>query len=267
VRNALSKHPLALVWAAAAALLNAHAMLAYAAPDEIIVFTDELEKKHEVSYTLHLNYAARARKTPDYPGEQAPHRVFRVMPEVAWGFADQWNLGVHVPFSYNLNTRSATLDGLKVRLHFLNVVEHLADSATFYGANFEVATYDKRITESRYKGEIRGILGRRQGDWKHTINPILNQQLNRNSEGRPVELEVFGQALRSFGHHMAVGVEHYASFGRLSHPTFGSQSGQTSYLVMDFKTKNHFELHIGFGHGWTNPVDKRVFKALIRLPF
>ncbi len=240
---------------------------ARAAPDEIVVFTDELEKKHDIGYVLHVNYASRARKTPDYPGEQAPYRVFRVMPEVAWGFADKWNLGVHVPFSYNVNTRSTTLDGLKVRLHYLNVIEHGKDSATFHGANYEVAIYDKRITESRYNGEIRGILGQRRGDWKYTINPIINQRLNQNSDGRPVALEVFGQVLRSFSEHFAVGVEHYASFGRLSNPTFGSQSEQTSYLVMDFKTRNHFDIHLGIGQGWTDAVDKRVFKALIGLPF
>jgi hypothetical protein len=256
----------ALVWAAALCV-SAHTLTAVAAPDEIVVFTDELEKKGEVGYELHLNYAARARKTPDYPGEQAPHRVFRVMPEVVWGFADKWNLGVHVPFSYDFNTRSTTLDGLKLRLHYLNVVEHGADSATFYGVNYEVAIYNKRITESRYNGEIRGILGMRRGDWKYTINPIFNQRLSNNPDGRPVELEVFSQVLRSFGEDFAVGVEHYSSFGRLSHLTFGSQSNQISYLVMDVKTKKHFDLHFGIGHGWTQPTDKRVFKALIGFPF
>lgn len=101
-----------------------------AAPDEIVVFTDDFEKKGEVGYELHLNYAARSRKTPDYPGEQAPHRVFRVMPEVVWGLSDKWNLGVHVPMSYDFKTRSATVDGLKLRLHNLNVIEHGKDSTT-----------------------------------------------------------------------------------------------------------------------------------------
>ena len=36
---------------------------------------------------------------------------------------------------------------------------------------------------------------------------------------------------------------------------------------MDIKTKKHFEIHLGVGHGWTAPTDKRVFKALIGLPF
>ena len=170
-----------------------------AAPDEIVVFTDELEKKGELGYVVHLNYAARARKTPDYPGEQPPHRVFRLMPEVAWGFAEKWNLGVHVPLSYDFNTRSTTLDGLKVRLHYLNVIEQGEDKAFFYGANYEVAIYNKRITESRYNGEVRGILGIRRGDWRFTTNPIINQALSVNPNGRPLELEIFSQALRSFG--------------------------------------------------------------------
>ncbi len=238
-----------------------------AAPDEIVVFTDDFEKKGEVGYELHLNYAARSRKTPDYPGEQAPHRVFRVMPEVVWGLSDKWNLGVHVPMSYDFKTRSATVDGLKLRLHNLNVIEHGKDSTTYYGANYEIAIYHKRITESRYNGELRGILGHKSGDWKFTINPILTQALSKNPNGRPVELEVFGQIMREFGEDFAVGVEHYSSFGRLSRPTFGSQAEQTTYLVMDIKTKKHFEIHLGVGHGWTVPTDRRVFKALIGLPF
>jgi len=239
---------------------------ARAAPDEIVVFTDELEKKGEIGYELHLNYTTRARKTPDYAGEQAPYRIFRVMPEVVWGFAEKWNLGVHVPFSYNVNSHSASVDGLKVRLHYLDVKETSADSAFYYGVNYEIAIYHKRITESRYNGEIRGILGTRQGDWKFTVNPILNQALSRNPNGRPVEFELFSQVLRSFGEHFALGAEHYASFGRISNPTFGSQSGQISYLVMDIKTHKHWELHLGVGHGWTGASDKRVFKALIGLP-
>ena len=79
---------------------------------------------------------------------------------------------------------------------------------------------------------------------------------------------MYGQALRTFEHQFAVGIEHYASFGRLSHPASGQSSGQISYLIAEFKTRHHFEFHIGVGHGWTSATsDKRVFKALIGLPF
>jgi len=258
---------LRVFWLAAVLSVAAYLPCAQAAPDEIVVFTDELEKKGEVGYELHLNYAARARKTPDYSGEQPPYRVFRVMPEVVWGFADKWNLGVHVPFSYNANTRSSTLDGLKLRLHNLEVIERGGDSAFFYGANYEFAIYNKRITESRYNLELRTIVGYRQRDWKFTLNPIFNQAASKNPGGRAVEFELFGQVMRELNHDIALGVEHYASIGPLSRPTFGSQASQISYLVMDIKTRKHFDLHLGVGHGWTDASDKRVFKALIGLPF
>lgn len=254
---------------ALAALVGAGAYVpaVVAAPDEIVVFTDEFEKKGEVGYELHLNYAARARKIPDYPGEQAPHHVFRVMPEIVWGLSEKWNLGLHFPLSYDPATKSTKLDGAKVRLHYLNVNEHSPDSATFYGVNYEVSAYNKRISESRYNAELRGIVGVRTGAWKFSVNPILTRALSNNPNGKHLEFEIFGQALRSFGDDFAVGIEHFASLGRLSNPTFGAQSEQSTFLVMEFKTKSHFEFHVGVGHGWTHPSDKRVFKALVGLPF
>lgn len=246
--------------------LGALAPSAHAAPDEIVVFTDEFEKKGEVGYELHLNFATRARKTPDYPREQAPYRILRVMPEVVWGIAENWNLGVHVPFSYNANTHSTTVDGAKLRLQFLDVIERGKDSAFFYGINNEIAIYHKRITESRFNLELRGIVGIKHGDWKFTLNPIMNQALSRNPSGRAFEFELFGQLLREFNEDFALGIEHYSSFSRVSNPTFGSLSDQTSYLIAEFKTKKQFDIHLGVGHGWTGAGDKRVFKAMIGLP-
>ncbi len=258
------KHTITL---AVALCTVAYVPVVRAAADEIVVFTDEFEQKGAVGYVVHLNYAARARKTAEYPGEQAPHRIFRVMPEMAWGFAEKWNLGVHVPFSYNTNTNNSTADGLKVRLHYLNVNQRGPGNAIFYGANYEIAIYHERITESRYNAEVRGILGMRRGDWKFTVNPIFNQALSTNPGGRPVEFEAFTQVMCGLGDHFALGVEHFASFGRVSRPTFGSQSGQVTYIVADIKTSKHYEIHLGIGHGWTDAADKRVFKALIGLPF
>lgn len=241
--------------------------LARAAPDEIIVFTDEFEKKGEVGLTFHMNYAARARCTPDYPKEQAPCKVFRAMPELVWGLSDTWNVGLHVPFSYSRNTHTSTLDGVKLRLQNLHVRD-ISDGDSFYfGANYEVSAYSARITESRYNAELRGIVGANLGDWKLTLNPILNSALSKSANGRPIEFEVFTQVMRNVRKDFALGVEHFASLGRLSHPRFDSASEQTTYLVTEFKTSKHFDFHIAVGHGWTSASDKRVFKMLLGVPF
>ena len=253
-----------LAFAATLSLASANT---FAAPDEIVVFTDEFEKKGEVGYELHLTCATKARSAPDYPGEQPPHRVLRLMPEVVWGLSENWNFGLHVPVSHNRNTGSSTIDGVKARLHYLDVREQGADQAFFYGANYELTYYDKRIDPSRLNAEIRGIVGLRNGNWRYTLNPILSRPLRDNPHGKHVGFELFGQIMRSFGDGRAFGVEHYSGFGPLSDPTFGSGADQITYLVAEFKTKSHFEIHVGIGHGWTNTSDRRVFKALIGLPF
>ena len=240
---------------------------ARAAPDEITVFTDELERPGHTGYELHLNYTPKARCIAAYPGEQAPCRVMRLMPEIVHGLAATWNLGVHLPFSYSRNTHQGTFDGVKLRLHNLNVVGESKQHNFFYGANYELALYSERITPSKYSGEIRGIVGANVGTWKFTLNPIVNTALNKSIAGRGVNFELFGQALHTIDAHVAVGMEHYASPGRLSRASFDAISGQISYLVANYRSGNRYFLHIGIGHGWTDASDKRVFKALIGLPF
>lgn len=250
-----------------AVLLALAPALALAAPDEIVVFTDEFEKSGEVGYELHVNYAKKSRSTPNYPGEQPPHHVLRVMPEIVWGLSEKWNLGLHFPTSIDRSGKF-TADGVKVRMHYLDVNEYKEGSSFFYGANFELTYYDHRISEAKTHGEVRGIIGTRQGDWRFSLNPILSTALSSNPEGRHVDLDVFGQVMRELGGDVAVGIEHYSSFGAARHTTHGPESGQITYLVTEFKTRNHFDFHLGVGHGWTAGTDdKLVFKALIGLPF
>lgn len=240
---------------------------ARAAPEEIVVFTDEFEKRGEVGYELHVNYARHARRTPDYPGEQPPDRVLRVMPEVVIGLSDKWNLGLHLPMSHSNGGGSNTLDGFKARLHYLDSAP-TARGSYFYGVNYELNYLKNRLSESRLVAEVRGIVGVRYDGWLVALNPILNRPLN-NVPGvdNHVNVDVFAKVAKEVAHEVAIGVEHYAEFGRLRNPTFGPGAGQTTYAIVEFATRRGFDFHIGIGHGWTDPVDKRIYKMMIGLPF
>ncbi len=242
-------------------------LAATAAPDEIVVFTDEFTKRGEIGVDLHFNYAARARNTPDYAGEQAPDRILRFMPEVVWGLSDKWNFGLHVPMSYNTATRTTTFDGVKARMLYLDVKEKDGDS-TFWGVNYELAYLDQRVSETRWNLELRGILGMRRGDWMFALNPILSRPLSKApGVDNRFSFDLSGKVMRSFGEHLAVGVEHYSEYGQLRRPDFGPGAGQTTYLIAEFKTRSDIEIQVGVGHGWTDSVDKRVYKVLVGLPF
>jgi hypothetical protein len=238
---------------------------AFAAPEEIVVFTDEFERPGEIGYELHVNFSAKARRTPDYPGEQPPDRVLRFMPEMVWGLSEKWNLGLHLPMSRNGYTGITTVDGFKARLQNLNAQQTDAGSV-FYGVNYELSYFNRRLAESRLVAEVRGIAGWRRGDWLLAVNPILNYPLDK-APGTGASFDLFGKAMKTVAHHTAVGFEHYSEFGALRNPSFGSASGQTTYAVLEVATKSGFEIHAGVGHGWTHPVDKRVYKLLVGFPF
>jgi hypothetical protein len=241
---------------------------AAAAPDEIVVFTDEFEKTGEIGVDLHFNYAAKASRVPGFPGEQAPHHVFRFMPEVVWGLAPTWNLGLHIPMSHDFTNGANTVDGIKIRLHNLHTRENVSGGTMFWGANYEVSSYRRRISEMNAAFEVRGILGWRSDDWMVAINPILIKPFFAvPGQRNDIELDVFGKVMRTVRSDFAVGLEHYSNLGRIKNPDFGPLSGQTTYLVAEYTTKSGMEIHAGVGQGWTSPVDTRVYKVLLGLPF
>ena len=260
----VARHAARLALAAAAALAPVPSP---AAPDEIVVFDDEFEKAGDVGYELHFNYTPRGRRTADYTGEQIPEHVFRFMPEVVVGLSERWNLGLHLPMSYSHDTHRATVDGYKARLHYLDVRAD-GGAAWFHGVNFELSTYHRRISESHLSFEARGIVGVRTGDWLLALNPILNRPLNYvPGRDNRFNLDVFAKAVRSFGEHVAVGVEHYTELGSLNDLQFGSTSGQTTFLTVDLEVPGGLSIHAGLGHGWTAPVDRRVVKVMVGLPW
>ncbi|HZD19436.1 MAG TPA: hypothetical protein VE325_02090, partial [Burkholderiales bacterium] len=69
-----------------------------ALPDEIQVYTDDLEAPGERGIELHVNTTPSGRVTPDYPGEVVPHHGLRITPEISWGLARNWDGGVYLPF-------------------------------------------------------------------------------------------------------------------------------------------------------------------------
>ena len=239
---------------------------ARASPEEIVIFADEGEKPGEFGYEEHLNYAAKARQDRNYPGETPPQGVFRFMPEVSYGLSETWNLGVHLPMSYR--SGAMTVDGFKVRFTNLNIRETDWGS-WFYGVNYELSYFDKRLSESRVVGEVLGILGMRRGDWLFVVNPELGRALSSNTPelDKRLDLDINFKVMKAGRSHLAFGIEHYAEVGKASHPQFGGTSTQITYAIVEFKTKSDFDFNIGIGHGWTEPADKLVYKMMVGIPF
>src|ERR1041385_497624 len=178
-----------------------------ALPDEIQVYTDDLEAPGERGIELHVNTTPRGRTRPDYPGEVVPQHALRITPEISWGLTRNWDAGVYLPF-----VRSAEgadfFAGPRLRLKWLPLRPPPGAGGVFAGINGELAFVQQRFEEARRTAEIRPILGYRGETWLFSFNPIVTADLAGTDKG----VLMFAPAAklsRSLSQGTELGVEYY----------------------------------------------------------
>lgn len=226
-----------------------------ALPDEIQVYTDDLERPGELGTELHVNTTPKGRSEPDYPGEVTTRHGLRLTPEISVGLARDWDAGVYLPF-----VRSAEgttyFAGPKLRLKWLPLRPAGEGAGAFAGINAEVAFVDEKFVLARRTLEIRPIIGHRGEQWLVSFNPTIGADLAGEERG-VVGFHPSLKVARDVGNHTAVGVEYYADFGRLSHWSPRDEQEHTLYLAVDTRRVN-----FGIGRGLTPASDRWTIKAI-----
>ena len=235
---------------------------ARAAPHEINVFTDEVEESGEIGFEMHVNYA-RGRDKPDFRGELPPDKAWRIMPEFVFGLPNDWEIGLHLPAQRDGDGKFH-VDGLRVRL------EHLwprkEQSPFFAGVNFEWGYDRPHLSQDRQGLELRGILGWRTEDWLVAVNPILGWAIKGPDKSSRPGFAGSLKIARQVHEGWAVGIEHYAGFGRLHNFAPRREQDHVLYLAVDYEGKG-WGVNLGIGKGLTPASDDHVFKAIIGIPF
>jgi hypothetical protein len=226
-----------------------------ALPDEIQVYTDDLESPGERGVELHVNTTPSGRTTPDYPGEVVPHHGLRITPEISWGLARNWDGGVYLPV-----VRSAEgavfFAGPRFRLKWLPVKPAEGSSGPFAGVNWELSFVQERFEQASRTTEIRPILGYRGEAWLFSFNPIITADLAGQQRG----VLMFAPAAklsRALSHGTALGVEYYAELGRLSDFAPRAEQSHILYAVLDTQRVN-----FGIGRGLSGASDRWTIKAI-----
>ncbi len=226
-----------------------------ALPDEIQVYTDDLEAPGERGIELHVNTSPRGRDAAEYPGEAVPNRGLRVTPEISWGLAPNWDWGLYLPF---VHADGGTNDfaGPKLRLKWVPLRPAEGSSGAFAGVNWEIAFVDRKFEEARRSLEVRPIVGWHGEKWLVAFNPIVDANLAGPRKGVLTFAPAF-KAARDMGGGTSLGVELYSDLGRLSHIAPGGEQGHTLYFVLDTKRVN-----FGVGKGIHGPADPWTVKAV-----
>ncbi len=245
----------------ALAALVAASSCAWAADDEIQVYTDEINKPGELGLELHLNYVTVGSSEREWPQQVPFRRLFRVTPEFSYGLTEKLELGVYVP-STKAPGEDLHVEGAKVRLKYLDALE---GRAFYWGVNVELGRLALRTVEQHWNAEIRPILGYRTERWHVAFNPRLGIALSDGASRVP-EFNPCIRIMRKLADDWAVGVEHYAEYGPVNDVLRPSERAQNTYLVLDGRVAK-MEFNVGVGKGWTTPSDRVVFKAILGFSF
>ena len=235
---------------------------ALAAPDEIQVYTEQLNDPGEFGVELHINHVARGAKTAAYPGEVPSHHLLQVTPEFSYGITRTLEAGLYLPVALGPEG-SLYQNGARLRLKY--IAPRNEGDPFFWGINTELGFFSRRVSESRWAMELRPIIGYRGRDWLISFNPVVDMDLSSNVSRRPTfvpGLKVGRQTTPG----VWLGFEYYGDYGPVSQLLPHSERSHYLYAVADIEMKG-FDLNFGIGRGFVNAGDAWVIKAIVTLPF
>jgi hypothetical protein len=248
--------------AAAALLLAAACGQAWAVPEEIQVYMDEMNAPGEFGLDVHANYVVSGSGIADYAGGQAPRHVFRLTPEFSYGLTPNLELGAYILTSRDANG-SSTVDGQKLRLKF--IAPKAEGQAWFWGANLEVGRVAHRIDENPWNAELKGIFGYHGTQWTFAANPNVDWKIS-GPVPSPTTFHIDSRASWKTGRGYDLGVESYNEFGEVRHLGHLNQQSQLLFAVVDTSIGG-WDVNFGVGRGLTPASERWALKAIVSVPF
>jgi hypothetical protein len=253
--------PAAALLLLAIAAAPAHAVL----PDEIQVYTDDINAPGERALELHLNTTPSGGRPASFPGEVTTQHGLRVTPEFSWGLTRTVEAGLYLPFERDGDDR-LLFAGPKFRLKWLPLQPGEGGTGWFAGLNWEYAMLNRNFETATRTLELRPIIGWRGRDWLLAANPVVDWNLNGpERSGRPDFSPAFKVA-RNVAAGVALGVEYYADLGPLGRPLPGAQQSHTLYFAIE-TTRTPVPLHFAIGRGLKDDADKWTVKAILEFSF
>jgi len=248
------------IFAYAAFSLSSFSCLA--APDEIQVYTQELNVPGEFGLELHLNYVPKGRNEASYRGEMKSEHRLQLTPEFAYGITKTLEAGLYLPLAVN-DQGDLFGNGVRFRLKYIAPKEE--GQKLFWGLNAELGYFANRVSESSMALELRPIIGYLDNDWLIGFNPILNMDLSEKTSRQP-KFEPALKVTHSVREGIRAGMEYYGEYGPLNHILPASERSHYLYGVMDLEFKQ-LDMNFGIGRGLKNTEDQWVVKAIIAIPF
>lgn len=247
---------------AAAAVLALFGAVTLAAPDEIQVYTEELDDPGTFGIEMHVNFVPKGEKAPAWRGATPSNHVLQVTPEFSYGLTRTLEAGLYLPLALAPGGHAVN-NGARLRLKY--IAPRADGDRFFWGLNWEFGYSSRRVSDSAWGVELRPIVGWRDGGWRVAFNPILGIDLTAEGSRIP-RFEPALKLTREVRGGLAAGVELYGDLGPIHHRRPGDERSHFVVGVVDVEMKG-FDVNFGIGRGYGDTGDTWVVKAIVALPF
>ena len=236
-----------------------------ALPDEIQVYTSDINKAGEFGLEVHVNTTPSGRSTPDFPGEIPPAHGWRVTPEFSWGWTRTLEVGLYLPFVHGAGGRDR-FAGPKLRLKWLPLQPDSDGVGAFAGVNFEHAWISSTLEQATRAVEVRPIIGWQDKYWLLAVNPILGFDFAGPDRGGRPSFNPSLKVSRRIAEGVAVGGEYYAELGKINRFLPHAEQSHTLYAAVDID-RGPVPFNFGIGRGLNGATDRWTVKAIFAFSF
>jgi hypothetical protein len=233
-------------------------------PDEIQVYTSDINKQGEFGLELHVNTTPSGRTTPDFPGEITPAHGWRLTPEFSYGLTPAVELGLYAPLVFGPNGDNK-FAGPKLRAKWMPLRVDDAGNGPFAGVNFEYAWIDKSLEQATRAVELRPIIGWRNPEWLLAANPILDFDLSGPEKSGTPAFEPAVKVGRTVARGVMAGLEYYGNFGRVNDFLPHAEQEHSLYIAFDID-RAPWVFNFGVGRGLNGNTDRWTVKAIFEIP-
>ena len=251
-------------WITMAALLAMGLLapaVARAAPEEIQVYMDEINRPGEIGLDVHVNHVLAGDGTPDYPGAESSLHRLRITPEFSLGLTKTLELGAYLPLATVARDGVVRVDGIKFRLKYLAPHQ---ETGFYWGANLELGKVSRRLDINPYNGELKLIGGWRKGRWIVGFNGNIDFVVS-GPQHDPISFELATKLGYKITPGLTLGVESYNGAGALRGLGHFGSSEQTTFFAVDTHL-GRFDINAGLGKGYGTNTDSTVLKFTIGVP-
>jgi len=245
----------------ATGLVLLSAARASAAPEEIQVYEDDLDKPGQFGLDVHSNYVVSGYAPQQYPGQQPSAGTFRLTPEWSYGVTPNVELGLYLPLT-TLHDGKYDFDGEKFRIKF--IAPRPSSQSWYWGVNFEIGHVDKLLDINPWNAELKSIVGWRSGPWDLAFNTNVDWAV-AGPDRQPATVQLATKLSYKVAGPWAVGIESYDGAGDFRHFGEFAGSGHDLYLTADGSI-GLWNLNLGIGHGYSGDPDKWILKMIVGVP-